>query len=212
VIELLSTIDRAIFLLINRTLANPFGDLLWPILTDYDRLWAFRILLLAGWLFLLVKGGRRGRIAALLLVVLIAISDQFSSSVVKNLVGRARPCHIVDGIPIVPEVRLLVGCGSGKSFPSSHAVNNFAAATFLALCFPRWTWAFISWASLVALSRVAVGVHYPSDILGGALIGSALAYLLFTIWKSLDPRSFTAPGVPAARPPAVPHSARGPDA
>lgn len=190
-IEFLYTLDRALLLLVNRTLANPVGDLLWPLITDYDKLWPVRILLLAGWLFLLIKGGRRGRIAAILLIPLLAASDQLSSSVLKNLFSRARPCHLVDGVPIVPEVRLLVSCGSGKSFPSSHAVNNFAVATLLALCFPRWAWAFFSWASVIALSRVAVGVHYPSDILGGAVIGAGLAFGLYLIWKSLDPKSFT---------------------
>jgi len=191
VIDLLSTLDRALFLLVNRTLANPVGDLLWPVITDYDKLWPVRILLLAGWLFLFIKGGRRGRIAAIVLIPLIAASDQLSSSVLKNLFSRARPCHLVDGVPIVQDVRLLVPCGSGKSFPSSHAVNNFAVATLLAFSVPRWAWAFFAWASVIALSRVAVGVHYPSDILGGALIGAGLAYAFFLIWKSLDPKSFT---------------------
>jgi undecaprenyl-diphosphatase len=196
-IDILYAMDRALFLLVNRTLANPLGDLLWPVVTDYDKLWPVRIVLLALWLALLIKGGRRGRIAALLLIPLIAASDQLSSSVLKSLVSRARPCHLVDGLPAVPEVRLLVPCGSGKSFPSSHAVNNFAAGTFLALCFPRWTWAFLAWASIIALSRVAVGVHYPSDILGGAAIGAALALLFYGVWRLLDPKSFPRGGNPA---------------
>jgi len=120
-------------------------------------------------------------------IPLVVLSDQLSSSVLKQLFDRARPCHTVNGIPIVPEVRLLVGCGSGRSFPSSHAVNNFAVATLFVMYYRRWGWAFFTWASLVALSRVAIGVHYPSDILGGALIGVILALGLVGLWRFLEP-------------------------
>ncbi|MGA9116545.1 MAG: phosphatase PAP2 family protein [Bacteroidota bacterium] len=173
--ELLEAADRAVFLFLNRTLSSPAGDLLWPVITDYDKLLPVRILLGGVWIWLLVRAGVKGRTAALLLVPLLAAGDQLSSSVLKEAVGRARPCHEVNGVPHVEEVRLLVGCGSGKSFPSSHAVNNFAAAALFAYYYRRWRWWFFGWAFLVAASRVAVGVHYPSDVLGGALIGILLA-------------------------------------
>ena len=83
-------------------------------------------------------------------------------------------------------VRLLVDCGPGKSFPSSHAVNNFAVATLFAWSFPSGRWYFFGWATLVALSRPAVGVHYPSDILGGALIGCAVALVLIQVWMAIE--------------------------
>jgi undecaprenyl-diphosphatase len=183
----LEALDRTVFIFINRTLSNPVGDFLWPLITDYDRFWPIRVLLIAAWLWLLVKGGRKGRTVALLVIPLVVLSDQLSSSVLKQLFDRARPCHTVNGIPIVPEVRLLVGCGSGRSFPSSHAVNNFAVATLFVMYYRRWGWAFFTWASLVALSRVAIGVHYPSDILGGALIGVILALGLVGLWRFLEP-------------------------
>jgi undecaprenyl-diphosphatase len=68
-------------------------------------------------------------------------------------------------------VHLLVSCGSGFSFPSSHAVNNFAAALILAFFFPQNKWWFFGFAALVAFSRVYVGVHYLFDVIGGAVIG-----------------------------------------
>jgi undecaprenyl-diphosphatase len=188
----LEAIDRTVFIFINRTLSNPLGDFLWPLITDYDRFWPIRVLFIAAWLWLLVKGGKIGRTVALLVIPLVVLSDQLSSSVLKQLFDRARPCHTVNGIPIVPEVRLLVGCGSGRSFPSSHAVNNFAVATLFATYYRRWAWAFFSWAFVVALSRVAIGVHYPSDILGGALIGVILALGLVSLWRFLEPHLFPA--------------------
>jgi undecaprenyl-diphosphatase len=190
----LEALDRTVFIFINRTLSNPVGDALWPLITDYDRLWPIRVLLIAAWLWLLVKGGRKGRTVALLVIPLVVLSDQLSSSVLKQLFDRARPCHTINGIPIVPEVRLLVGCGSGRSFPSSHAVNNFAVATLFTMHYRRWGWAFFTWASLVALSRVAIGVHYPSDILGGALFGVILALCLVGAWRFLEPHIFPVQG------------------
>jgi undecaprenyl-diphosphatase len=89
---------------------------------------------------------------------------------------------------VVPDIRLLVGCGGGYSFPSSHAVNNFGVATLLALYYRRAApWVF-GWAVLVALSRPAVGVHYPSDAAAGAAVGLALGYLLVLSWTSVQVR------------------------
>jgi undecaprenyl-diphosphatase len=180
--ETFFAIDKAVFVFFNCTLANPVGDFLWPYITDYDRFLAVRIILVGIWLALMIKGGKRGRTAAVLVVLVIVCSDQLSSAVIKPVVQRPRPCHMVEGVPVVPDVHLLVGCGGGKSFPSSHAVNNFAVATLFAFFYPRArVWLFV-WASLVALSRIAVGVHFPSDIIGGALIGSAMTLLILWLW------------------------------
>lgn len=181
-IEFLYTLDVAVFTFVNSTLSTAVGDFLWPYITDYDRYLPVRILLVAVWLGLLIKGGKRGITAALLLVLVIVCADQLSSFVIKPLVERPRPCHMVDGTQVVQTVHLLVHCGGGKSFPSSHAVNNFAVATLLTFFYRKWGWALFGWASLVSLSRVAVGVHYPSDILGGALIGTAVAALVLWLW------------------------------
>jgi undecaprenyl-diphosphatase len=133
------------------------------------------------WLLLLVKGGIRGRWAAILLVPTIVLSDQLNSFWLKFIVERLRPCHEL------LDVRLLVGCGSGYAFPSSHAVNNFAGALVLSYFLPRWTWAFFTFAGIVAFSRVYVGVHYPSDVVAGAIVGMAIAggvIVLFDILES----------------------------
>jgi len=188
VIDFLYGIDRTVLLFINATLANPVGDALWPLITRYDRFWAVRIVLLGAWLWLMIRGGVRGRTAALLVIPVLVCADQFNSAVVKELVGRLRPCHQIDGVTIVQGLHMLVDCGPGKSFAYSHAVNNFAVATVFSFYYRRWTWAFIAWASLVALSRVAVGVHYPSDIAGGACMGTAIAMLLIGIWTFVQRR------------------------
>lgn len=187
--EFLYNVDVAMFWFLNSGLANPVGDFLWPYITDYDRYLPVRILLVVVWLLLMIKGGKRGRTAALLVVVVLVCADQLSSFGIKPLLERPRPCHTVNGVQVVQNVHLLVHCGGGKSFPSSHAVNNFAVATLFTFFYRRWAWAFFTWAGLVALSRVTVGVHYPSDILGGAVIGMAVAGLIIWLW-SLAGRSF----------------------
>jgi undecaprenyl-diphosphatase len=180
--DVLFGLDKALFVFLNTTLANPIGDIVWPLITDYDKILPVRIALVVVWLALMIKGGKRGRTAALLVVLVIVCSDQLSSFVIKPLVDRSRPCHTVDGVPVVENVHLLVGCGGGRSFPSSHAVNNFAVATLFTFFYRRArVWLFV-WAALVAFSRVAVGVHFPLDILGGAAIGWGIASLILWLW------------------------------
>ena len=203
-IEFLYSLDVAALHFINGTLANPVGDTVWPLITDYDRFLPVRIVLLATWLFLLVRGGARGRTAALLLIPVIFFSDKISSVVLKELFARPRPCHEIDGLPVVQGLHLLVNCGGGKSFPSSHAVNNTAIAALFSRYYPRGRWAFFSWAGLVALSRPAVGVHYPSDILGGMIIGLLIGLGFVALWTAIQQKYF--PGLAISPPASQPES------
>ena len=175
--EFLSTLDILVFRFLNGTLQNPLFDWLMPFLTDLNKHPLALVFVVILWILLLVKGGRAGRIAALLLIPTIAFSDQLNSTFVKHLVDRPRPCHMLAG------VHLLVSCGSGWSFPSSHAVNNFAGAVVLATYLPRWSWAFYAFAATIAFSRVYVGVHYPSDVLGGTLLGFACGWLMVFLYR-----------------------------
>jgi len=100
---------------------------------------------------------------------------KLAASVIKPLVGRPRPCAASD------LVRDLVNCGGVNSFPSNHATNHFAVATFLSLTWLKqagkgWRVALYVWAGSIALAQVYVGKHYPGDILAGALLGSLLAW------------------------------------
>lgn len=176
-LDSLIQIDIAIFRLINSGISNPFFDSIMPFLTNTDN-WILVYIFLFGWL--LWKGGKKGRILAILLIFSILITDQVCSQLIKEFVGRLRPCRSIDNII------LLVDCGPGKSFPSSHAANNFAAAFLLANFYKQYTWVYFSFASLIALSRVYIGVHYPLDIFAGALIGFFIGYLLLSIYKYIS--------------------------
>jgi undecaprenyl-diphosphatase len=179
--DTLLQMDRRLFRFLNQGLSNSLFDIVLPFITDLNRKPAALVAVAMLWLLLLVKGGIRGRWAAILLVPTIVLSDQLNSFWLKFIVERLRPCdELLD-------VRLLVGCGSGYAFPSSHAVNNFAGALVLSYFLPRWTWAFFTFAGIVAFSRVYVGVHYPSDVVAGAIVGMAIAggvIVLFDILES----------------------------
>jgi undecaprenyl-diphosphatase len=166
--EFLFSLDESVFYFVNHALSNPAFDWLMPLLTDLNRFKIVLILVAGILLWMLVRGETNVRLAALVLILTVVISDQFNSHVIKFWFERPRPCASYR------DVFLLVGCGSGYSFPSSHAVNNFAGAIVLSYFIPRsTTWVYL-FATAVAFSRVYVGVHYPFDVLGGAVIGSAI--------------------------------------
>lgn len=179
-IELLYSVDVAIFFFINHTLANPVFDWLMPVLTDLNKQKPVLIGIACVAAVILWKGGSKGRIAIGVLIATVIISDQFNSSFLKDIFVRIRPCRALDG------VRLLVDCGSGFSFPSSHAVNNFAGAFVIANFYRNQKWFWYSFAFLVAFSRPYVGVHYPSDILAGGLIGIGIGFCTTQLWKFLS--------------------------
>ncbi|MCP4632380.1 MAG: phosphatase PAP2 family protein [candidate division Zixibacteria bacterium] len=158
-------IDKQIFVFINQTISNNVMDLVMPIITNkHYFIWP----LVAVCLGVILLWKRRGLMIVVWGAILITISDQLSSTVIKALVDRPRPCHELD------YYFLLINCGSGASFPSSHAVNVFAAATYFGERFLHRRREFFAVASMVALSRVYCGVHYPFDIIFGAALGIGL--------------------------------------
>jgi len=166
--DILYSIDLAIFYFFNHTISTGFLDKFFSIITNVTN-WYIAYIILAG--IAVVKGGTRGRIVVAGLIFLVIFSDQTGLRILKEFFGRLRPCDVLT------DVILPVGCTGTFSFPSNHALNNFAAAVFLTRFYPNYKWAFFTAASLVALSRVYLGVHYPSDILGGAIIGVLFGYI-----------------------------------
>lgn len=115
-----------------------------------------------------------------------ALSDFASASVLKPLIGRLRPCHD----PLLQSfINNIASCGGLFSMPSSHASNHFGLAVFWYLIIKKtlnikWYWLWF-WAFAVCYSQIYVGVHYPADIITGALLGTGIAhftYYLFLRW------------------------------
>jgi len=114
-----------------------------------------------------------------LIALLILLSDQ-GSVLLKNLFQRYRPCH---NFMIQDIVHTLNGkCGGQYGFVSSHAANTFALAMFVGMLFRKtlkWMLIFmLFWAGFVSYSRIYTGVHYPADIVAGALLGTGVGFLL----------------------------------
>jgi undecaprenyl-diphosphatase len=179
-LDYLQSLDTAVFRFINGSLQNPALDVLMPFITDLNKHTTVLVLVGIVLIVLAVKGGVRGRFAVAALAVGILFSDQLNSSVAKFILERPRPCHVLG------HVHLLVDCGSGYSFPSSHAVNNFCGAVILSFFFPEAAVWLYSFAAVVSFSRVYVGVHYPSDVLGGAIIGICSGLIIIFVFLMVE--------------------------
>lgn len=167
--DFFQSIDTTLFFFFNRDLANPFFDFLMPFITNrktWYPVWLITIIVLI-W-----KGGKRGRWAVFITLLAVALADPLVSRILKPFFERMRPCNALEN------VHLLVRKSRAYSMPSAHAANFFAVATVFSYFYRKYQWIFWTLASLVAYSRIAVGVHYPFDVLTGALIGVALS----TIW------------------------------
>jgi membrane-associated phospholipid phosphatase len=179
-LEYLTGIDRALFLFINVYLANPVTDVIMPVITS-DML--LRVVYGAGVVILLWRGNRRLRWLVLFSALVLLFTDQLSSHLLKELIARPRPCHELS------QTHLLVNCGAGFSLPSTHAANMFGQAALFSYHVRAARWYLVLFASLVALSRIFVGVHYPIDVLTGGLLGffvggvAAVTFSRFERWR-----------------------------
>jgi membrane-associated phospholipid phosphatase len=125
--------------------------------------------------YMALNHGKQGWWWVVAAMALVGISDLVSSHVIKVLLYRPRPCR--DPF-MAHEIRFIAQtCGMNGSFVSSHASNHFTMATFIyqTLGKSHRAWAlFFPWAALICWAQVYVGVHYPTDVLGGALMGTLI--------------------------------------
>jgi 4-amino-4-deoxy-L-arabinose transferase-like glycosyltransferase/membrane-associated phospholipid phosphatase len=169
--------DTGLFLFLNRDCQNRLFDLLMPVITQ-----RWYLIVLPFLLLFLLKERRKalGVFGVVLFSVLLADS---LGNVLKSFVARQRPCNVLEGI------NLLVGCSSSFAMPSNHATNVFAfTVPFLVMTRDRVRYLFLFIAALVALSRVFVGVHYPGDIIGGALTGAFSAGVVMYLYAWAEKR------------------------
>lgn len=129
-----------------------------------DRLLAFGIWFVC---FLSEKANVRktARILFVSLIASVAVVE-----VLKHMIDRPRPCEVLSGVVWLGNVRV------GFSFPSAHTAVSFVLASVFGSAYKRFATALFILATSVGISRVYLGVHYPSDVIGGALIGVAFSY------------------------------------
>lgn len=139
-------------------------------------------------LYIVVKYWKRDAIWVVLsLVLCIVFADQVSSGIIKDLVQRPRPSQTAE---LQAVIHLVNDYHGGKyGFVSSHAANSIGFALLSSLLFKRkfYTFAIFTWAILTAYSRIYLGVHYPLDILGGAIVGTLGALLCFWTVRKYRP-------------------------
>jgi len=170
--DFLFSVDIAIFYFFNHTLSAGFLDKFFSIITNVNNWYITYVILLS---LCFIKGGTKGKLAVIGVILLIIATDQLGYRVLKDLIARPRP------FSVLADVILPIGSTGTYSFPSNHALNNFAAAVFFYRLYPNLKWALFITAFLVSISRIYLGLHYPSDILGGALIGSVFGYIFAEI-------------------------------
>lgn len=182
--EQLHNWDLYFFYKINYSWTNSFLDHVFPWWRDSTTWYPLYLFLL---LFVILNFGKRTWLYVLFVALNVTITDQLSSNVFKHWVPRLRPCQD----PYMQDtVRMILNhCSGGNSFPSSHATNHFGAAVFffctLKPYFKNYTYLFFFWAASVSYAQVYVGVHYPTDVIGGTIIGSMVGYIMSLIYNRI---------------------------
>lgn len=187
--EALEELDRAIFIYFNGLRADWLDMPMWYISTA--------LLWIPLFLFFIYYAYKKGQWTGILFLVVgaalcIALADLTSAKIFKVYFQRYRPTHNLEIMDIVQTVIKPNGeeyRGGLYSFVSSHAANYFAIATYIYLSFKKYhrAWVFLFfWAALIAYSRIYLGVHYPSDLIAGGLLGFGIGHLVFFLRKKIS--------------------------
>lgn len=184
-IDYLNTIDTSLFLSINGW-HSPFFDGLMVFVSGKLSWLPLYIFLL----YLIIRQYKwKSWLVLVFIGLLILASDQLSVHAFKNAFQRLRPCYN-------EELKLLVhtvtGCGGQFGFVSSHAANSFVLVSFVSLLLHKtYKWlppALLLWGLLIAYSRVYLGVHYPGDVLGGAVLGVLIGWAFYYTFRKVEMR------------------------
>ncbi len=186
--------DTQILLFVNHSLANPIFDILMPALTQRGYLLVIPFLLA-----MFLRGAKQKKnngqtylpaaIVALLIACCAAYFALRMEDWMKDAVARVRPCRAMEGI------RLILACPRSYSMPSGHALDSFAFVLPLYYLTRRYiglTWRLypLALAALISFSRIYLGVHYPTDVLVGALLGVTIGMGLSILYQVIITEDF----------------------
>ncbi|HEX9021556.1 MAG TPA: phosphatase PAP2 family protein [Nitrospirota bacterium] len=190
----IQSLDTQLLLLVNHGAENRFFDLLMPALSQRGYL-----LIIPFLLAMFLRGAKqqdeRGkmRLAAAVWTFLIACIAVYlaehAEEWMKDAVARVRPCRAIEG------VRLIVACPQSYSMPSGHALSSFSFAAplfYLTRRYIEMVWRLypLALASFIAFSRIYLGVHYPTDVLAGAVLGAAIGLSLAVLYELIATEEF----------------------
>lgn len=173
-VEILQRVDVSVFYFINQTCKNAVCDLLIPWITNLGS-----SLFIFGLAIVLLFAKRRDiKVLVILLFAGNTLSYYFVNGI-KHLVARPRPFMTLADVNVLVEA-------NNYSFPSAHATLSFLSAFLLSRFFKKFWYIFYALALIIIVSRSYVGVHYPSDVLAGAVLGTFLGYILVRSAESAD--------------------------
>jgi undecaprenyl-diphosphatase len=175
--------DTYLFGIVNQKASNSFFDSIMPFVRQplfWLPLYLFVIL------FAIYNFPKKAAIWIGSLLLTVTITDSVSSHIFKPFFGRLRPCNNPE---LADSIHLLVDhCGQNGSFTSSHATNHFGIAVFIFITLKKvwgkFNYLFILWAAVISFAQVYVGVHFPFDVIGGAILGSGIGYLTASAFKT----------------------------
>lgn len=177
-------LDQQLFIFLN-SIHSPFWD-------GFIYAVSGRVIWIPLYLAILIYLGFRYKRKFLIIIpfiiLAVALSDQFSVQLFKNIFHRLRPCHEPS---LAGMIHLVKGeCGGLYGFVSSHAANSFNVA-FLSLMFIKKKWytlGIIIWATIISYSRIYLGVHYPGDVICGAVLGALIGWGVYKLYELTDNR------------------------
>jgi membrane-associated phospholipid phosphatase len=161
--------DVALFKKINSDWANPVFDAVLPLLRNQYH-WAPLYIFII--VFALLNFRVKGLWWVVFFLMTVALCDMTGTRFFKYGVERIRPCNLAE---LADSLRLLVPCPGGYGFTSNHAANHFGMSVFFFITFrhlfKKWTWLIFIWPIMIGYAQIYVGVHFPGDIAGGAVLG-----------------------------------------
>ena len=190
-VESLLPIERDLFLSLNGSDSVFIDNIFWTITGKF--VWA-PILLFLAVMFFYKRPLKEAILTVIAVALVFTLCDQISSSLFKVYFQRPRPSNHPDFREVVDIVRNYRS--GGYSFISGHATNSFGIAVFLSLLFrSRWvTIPIMIWALLNSYSRIYLGLHFISDIVGGMIVGSLLGLLVFGLYAFIRKRYLKSDG------------------
>ena len=170
----IESIDLTLFSFINYSLSNPVFDVFFPFITEQN-VWGIPIALIA--LAGIIFGDKKTKFIMLGGILAVGLGDYISSGVMKPFFGQYRPCKELS------DLVLRINCGGRLSFPSGHATGTMIMALWFGHHYKKMLPYFLTFALLISFSRVYVGVHWTSDVLGGMILGLIIVKGFIFLWN-----------------------------
>jgi undecaprenyl-diphosphatase len=167
--EKINEFDNYSLALIQKYLQNKYLDILMRIMSFIGNLGIVWIIIAIPLIL-----GNSHRVIGILIILTLIISTIIGEGIVKHIVRRVRPCNKEDNFSLISKP-------TSYSFPSGHTLSSFAVAEMLSMYFIQYKFIFMSVAVLIALSRLYLCVHYPTDVIAGSVIGVLCSKIIFII-------------------------------